>query len=208
MKLTTTQYNITWELKMKRLFILFVAAAFVWVGCSDESGIVNPEKPSKNYEWLTISKDHAGLGVENVVSNELYAEIDGNSGGKVKFDFNFQDLGGQDIQVKGKLKVKKNSYEGTLNLSMLFNDGDPSVFLSPSGLEFNKDLELTLKYKNLDLSGVNPGDEIQFAYIDASGQTVIAQYQQLKVKLNKGKLVVKKAKIPHFSRFGFVKVKD
>ncbi len=203
--------NITWELKMKRLFVLLIAAVFVFVGCSDESGLVNPEKPAKNLEWLSMSPaQSASRGIEtSITTTAVFSkEIDGSEGGKIDFDFNFTEYGGQDIKVKGRLNIPKNAFEGTMNISMLFNDASPYVNLSPSGYDFNKELKLNLRYKNLNLDGINPGDQIEFAYIDSNGETVVADYQSLQFDLSKGKVKVQKALIPHFSRFGFVKADD
>ncbi len=193
---------------MKRLSILLIAALFVMIGCSDESGIVGPEQPTKNLQWLSMKPAHSGAGIESIATTSFTETIEGNKGGKIKFNFNFADFGGEDVEVKGKLKIPKDAFVGVMDITIEFNDASPSVVLSPSGVTFDEELELDIKYKNLNLDGLTENDEIGFAYIAANGETVMTEYQSLNVNLNKNKVKVVQAEIPHFSRFGFVKVDD
>jgi hypothetical protein len=67
---------------------------------------------------------------------------------------------------------------------------------------FNKPLEYTLLLQGLDLTGVNLAN-VKFVYQAADGSIHECESDGVDVDLNKGKVKVNKAKIPHFSRYGF-----
>jgi hypothetical protein len=69
---------------------------------------------------------------------------------------------------------------------------------------FNEPLEYTLELKGVDLTGIDP-DSIDFVYQGEDGTVYQCEYKSIEVKLNEGKVKVEKAKLPHFSRYGFVK---
>lgn len=195
----------TRELYMKRVLILLTVAVFFIIGCSDESGIVTPENQTKNVEWLSFKTTNASHGIEDINTTSITEIIDGSMGGNINFNFSFD---GTDIKVKGKLKIPKGAFEGTKEIEIVFNDEFPTILLNPAGTTFQKDLKLSLSYKNFELNEVSPHDLIAFVYIDNEGNQVVTEFQNLIVELNKSKLSVIQAKIPHFSRFGFVKVAD
>ena len=53
------------------------------------------------------------------------------------------------------------------------------------------------------LSGINPST-VKFAYLATNGSVQYAQHEGITVDLATGTLGVLKAKIPHFSRYGFI----
>ena len=69
---------------------------------------------------------------------------------------------------------------------------------------FNKNLEYTLTYKGIDLTGVDP-ETVKFCYIASDGSIVEAENSGIEVHIEDGKIKVKKALIPHFSRYGWVR---
>ena len=73
---------------------------------------------------------------------------------------------------------------------------------SPS-MEFNKKASFSITYQGLKLYGINISD-IKFAYIASDGSVQYAENEGITVDKYMGILKVKNAKIPHFSRYGFV----
>ena len=64
-------------------------------------------------------------------------------------------------------------------------------------------VDYTIIYEGLDLTGINPED-VDFYYFSQNGALVKAEYDRLEVNIATGRLFVLDAKLPHFSRYGFV----
>ena len=85
----------------------------------------------------------------------------------------------------------------------MYIPSDRIVQLIPPSMVFNKPLIFTITYTGIDLSTINPAD-VKFAYIAADGSVQYAVNDGIVVDLAIGKLQVINARIPHFSRYGFV----
>ncbi len=182
---------------MKRFTIIFAILGFLVFGCIEESSIVGPDlQVSQNIEktWVELPSNLKLSKTETV--SKL---IDGQAGGKINFKIEFEEL-----KVKGNLKIEKKSFEGEEELFITLDDQTTSATFGPSPFEFNKPLLYTVKYTGLDLEGFNPED-FDFYYLSAGGELVKAEYNSLYVNIKKGVLKVTKAKIPHFSRYGFAR---
>lgn len=191
---------------MRHSLILAVLLTFFIFGCTENSSLVNPGTESNNLEWISLqSNSLAKITGEDLVFTKL---IDPEKGGTIKIKVK------DDISIKGKLKVPKNSFDG--EASTLFKNGEastlftiqlaPDIFtidFDPSGLEFDPDLTFSIVYKdvNLDESDKN----IKFGYLHSDGTIQIVEDAKLIIDINNGILGVKNVKIDHFSRYGFVK---
>ena len=181
---------------MKNLLTLGLFLLLVFFGCKQESDITSPvgDNTIQKPNWL-ITLPSNGLGIETVHSaSEL---IDGSKGGDVQLRGEFGE-----IKIDSRLHIFSGSFTGFLTISTHIDDVNCLTTFGPS-YEFNTPLEYTLMFQGLDLTGVNP-DDVKFVYQAADGSIHECESDGVDVDLNKGKLKVNKAKIPHFSRYGFV----
>jgi hypothetical protein len=184
---------------MKKIPIILCLLALAIPGCFTDNS-VNPDfgiQGEKNFKnW--IQSDESGV-IELQKETQLVQSIDGQSGGKIVYDVKVARL-----RVSGELIVPENSFEGVVDVSTLFNSKNTTQTFGPSPFTFEKTLLLTLEYKGVNLKNVNP-DEIDFYYIDNSGQFHKAEYSSITVDTAEGVLKVENAKINHFSRWGWAK---
>jgi hypothetical protein len=181
---------------MKKVFTALIFSALVFFGCNQEPDITSPvgDNTIQEPNWL-ITLPPNGLGIETVYSaSEL---IDGSKGGDVQLRGTFDG-----IKIDSRLHIHSDSFSGFLTISTHIDNVHCLTTFSPSFV-FNTPLEYTLMFQELDLTGVNP-DDVKFVYQAADGSIHECESDGVDVDLNKGKLKVNKAKIPHFSRYGFV----
>ncbi len=187
---------------MKKLLTLAALVSLFFFGCDQETDITSPTDgfSDQPVNWITlpsptgmsvnsISFTHSEL-INGVVGGAviLKAEYDGGPFGKVKID--------------SKLKIKKNSFAGILDISTTCFPEEGLVEFGPL-MVFEKDLEYTLEYEGIDLSGVNP-ETVKFVYIADDGSIVEAEHSGIDVDIEEGEIKVRAALISHFSRYGFV----
>ena len=84
---------------------------------------------------------------------------------------------------------------------MVLEDVNGTITYSPS-MNFNVPAILDLDYRGIDLTGINP-DSIDFVYHNPNGNFDSAEYDEIRVNVEDGRLELKDAKIPHFSRYGY-----
>ncbi len=182
---------------MKKSLLTIALLGFFIFGCAENSSIVGPDyqvSESSGKTWIQLPSNL------KLFKTETFSElINGRIGGKISFRVDFGD-----IKVNGTLKIKKNSFEGEEEISVLIDDRSTTTTFTPSPFEFNKPLIYSVKYKGLDLQGFNP-DDFDFYYTSPNGEMIKAEYSSLNVDIDKGILEVKKAKLPHFSRYGFAR---
>ena len=106
------------------------------------------------------------------------------------------------IHVDSKLVILSGSFTGSMTISTNIDDVNFLTTFGPSYV-FNKPLEYTLLLQGLNLNGVNPAN-VKFVWVATDGSIHECASDGVDVDLAKGKLKVNKAKIPHFSRYGFV----
>jgi hypothetical protein len=185
---------------MKNLLTLGLFSLLVFFGCNQEADLISPEGDNTIQEpnWLvSLSND---LGIETIhTASEL---IDGDKGGNVNFKGDFPGGPFDKIHVDSKLVIHSGSFTGSMVISTNIDDVNLLTTFGPSYV-FNQPLEYTLLIQGIDLTGVNPED-VKFVYQASDGSIHECISDGVDVDLNKGKVKVNKAEIPHFSRYGFV----
>lgn len=184
---------------MKKILLsVFLLAGFIFTGCWPETAVA-PDYSSTpaNKSWIELP-GASSLSIETLFSkSEL---IDGSKGGKIKLKEKY----GSNLEVEAELDIPKNAFSGTQLVTILLDDQTTSATFSPTPFVFNKSLSLSLEYEGLDLSDLGTS-EIDFYYIGVNGEFILAEHDGVTVDVRKGKLKVKNASIPHFSRYGFTK---
>lgn len=183
---------------MKRILILCaVFLVGVW-GCNNQDSVLEPNQPSNQAQTIQF------ISLPNILEksdngNSLFDSqiINGKNGGELETEFSNSWL-----EIKAKLTVPENAFDGTKKLTMQVSRNSTSVDFGPSGTVFQNSCKLDLEYKGLNLKNVNPNNVI-FAYIDNSGNVTKIQYDALIIDKQNKVLKVVGAEINHFSRFGF-----
>ncbi len=174
--------------KMKNLLTsILLLFAFILGGCQEESMITGPEDNAQ------------GTRLGKVTTLTKTQTINGNVGGLIILNGNYENASGRKINIDAKLEIPPNAFFGTKTITISTDSVIAGVHLNPS-MVFNKALKLDLTFFNLDLYALGPINN--FSYI-GNGYTYPVQHEGIEKSYPLGKLKVKKAKIWHFSRYGF-----
>ena len=179
---------------MKTTLLLF---AFFLLGCAD-----TPISPVKNddhsYQFIKLPKK-SGMSVETIFS--VTETIDGDFGGIMRLKESYVAADGHTVYIDIKLKVKPGSFDGEVNITLTADDEFAAVQFSPA-MDFDIPVELDIKFEGIDLN-LTTGD-YDFVFIDDDGNIEVVTFNAIHVNESRGKISVTKAKLHHFSRYGFV----
>lgn len=198
-----------------KFILTYIFTILILLGCQEISNVTDPlndnnsnileKNPSvqQEYEMILLPpKAPEWQGVTFSVSKE----INGNVGGEVRmFEYYITDSG-LPFFIYVKLEIPKKAFHGTKTITMTLDDEYASIHFDP-GMNFKKDLILNQYFQGIDLFFFrgNYMEEMDFVFIDDDGN--IEMMERNGVTLNKqiGLIEVLDAKIPHFSRFGWVR---
>ncbi len=169
---------------MKVKLILLSLFLLLIFGCQENNSLIEP-----NNEQLNLEK------TSSTIASNSYL-IDGRNGGSINVEYNWKNAQGQKSKVVAELKIPKNAFSGSKEFSMTFNLNKFSVDLYPSPTTFDKPLLLNLKFKNVNVLD----KDLDFKYLDGNENVV---YDENIVDVPTGTLEVKKARLNHFSEWGW-----
>ncbi len=130
--------------------------------------------------------------------------IDGVKGGDIKLSGNYYLPNGREIQYRSELEFLPGAFDGELEITNTIFTKFADATFKPHIPSFNIPAVYNLELKGLDLTGVIPS-EVLFVYMDSNGDYELVQCEKIEVEIEKGKMKITGAQLPHFSRFGFVK---
>jgi len=187
---------------MKRYIYLFALLTLLVIGCSEQSSVLSPNNNVNTNEpnWMALPKAE-GMQVNGEVSTSKL--IRGNNGGNISLNYKFRDSQSGIVTLKSDIRFPKLSFSGNVTFTITHDNLSCVAAFGPSFV-FNKDLILNVKYIGIDLTGINPST-VKFAYIAADGSVQYAVNDGIVVDLSTGTLEVINAKIPHFSRYGWLR---
>ena len=186
---------------MRTALFSFLLSAVLLLGCADTS--ISPvESDSHSYQLIKLPPK-AGLSVENTFS--VTKTINGDEGGTIKIKESYVAEDGHTVKIDVKLNIKKNSFEGNVDITMTVDDDFAAVNFTPD-MVFDKPTTLDVKFEGIDLKELElvTGD-YDFVYIDDAGIVEEIEHDGVTVKESNGEIRVKKAKLNHFSRYGFTR---
>jgi len=128
--------------------------------------------------------------------------IDGQSGGEIEFDYEFVTSEGNTISIWAKLNIPNGAFDGVEEIWMIVNNEFGTISFYPH-IVFNEPADFDATYTGIDLSGINP-NSVDFIFQNYDGSPEQITYDEITTMISEGKLELIKAKIPHFSRYGFV----
>ena len=186
---------------MKKILLALAIAVPLLIGCSDS--IISPEFQDKENNnqasWITLPKN-PGMSIEEEYSASEV--INGNEGGEVKLNIDYKTETGIHLKINTKIKVPKGAYDGDKNITMIINSNNGTATFYPSPESFNQPLKFDLEIEGIDLSGYNP-KSLDFVYLAPDSSFEAVECHKIEVKVDKGKLKVDDALIPHFSVYGW-----
>ncbi len=217
---------------MRRYIYLFTALTLFVVGCSEESNMLSPVNNvntlynTQEPNWITLPLSNTDANGSSLMAKPmtgankwidaescdqigseviLFAAeyIEGHKGGSIKIDEKIPGGPFGEIDVKAELKFPKDAFIGNKNITMVIETSFGTATFSPHAT-FEKCAVYNAEIKGLDLSGINPSD-IDFVYKTEKGKYEFIDKSKIEVDLKDGKLKVRDAKLPHFSRYGFVR---
>ncbi|MBN1302603.1 MAG: hypothetical protein JW995_15400 [Melioribacteraceae bacterium] len=195
---------------MKKLYTILTVMMLMMIGCNNQELIVDPSNQlqqvnetfkfeGRDVSWIklpapedqSLPKNHStGKWCNSWLDNEL----------EIRTGYFSWRKGW--VSVSASLFFERNSFTGKKFITMSIDDESGEGTFSPHGLWF-KPAIYNLTVKGLDLSGINPSD-IAFVYMNPNGTYERVDYDNLYVDIQSGTLQIVNAKLPHFSRFGFV----
>ncbi len=166
---------------------------------TDDSSKISSDSPK---HLLEVEMDFLDLD-DVFVANK---EIDGSVGGQITLDTVFTEPDGNLISIQASLTIKPNSFNGTKNITIRPDPLSGSIRFSPE-MTFDLPLELDLKYTGINLTrlGFDSNAKTDFVYQANDGTTQFILYDECKIKWHEQEIKVKKAELPHFSRYVFVR---
>ncbi len=184
---------------MKKILITLAIAALFMFGCQDQNSVVEPVKqkvqqPKTEKHWIAFS-DNQKSSIEG--TRTWFQAIDGDVGGLFKDTKNLSPT----VSAYVEIWVPQGAYSGTKIISATLSSETLTASFGPSPTTFNTPIYYTVEYFGVDLSGINK-DDIDFYYVAEDGSLQKAEYAELYVEDDW--LCVVDAKLPHFSRYGFV----
>ena len=195
---------------MKRTLILItLLLAAVW-GCSENYSITEPvnqdnesvtQSVTAEPNWFKLPK-FVSKGLNKGTGFRVTKMVKANKNTKMSIKDDFEGPNGK-VKVDIKIDFKKGTVPNDTEITMTFNTENGVLTFSPHMI-FNKDAQLELKYDGLDLDGVEEGD-INFLYLAPDGNYEPIDKTKIKIKVKNGELSLKHGKIPHFSRYGFIR---
>ncbi len=183
--------------KIKILAVLILT--FTLVSCSD-SILNNPE--TAQMDNTSLHKSGKKLQNDNPPTT-VTKSINGKTGGVINLIGLYIGLDLRIITVNAKLTIPPAAFEGTKNITLTADWQTPGIICQPA-MDFDVPLTLDLLYVGVDLLALLFNqNNVFFAYIGDDGTVKPCKYEGIDINLLTGLLGVRKAKIEHFSRYGF-----
>lgn len=185
-----------------RILFGFVALllALNLTSCSQETLPVNPsanDLQSGNLEFLSFGTSSQSL-QKKIIQSEF---IERKKGGTLHLKYKTDDL-----KIDIKLKIHKDSIQDDSKFLMNIDSeqflANLDVVFGPHGTQFSIPADLNIEVEGLDLSELNSEETIDVYYDNQeAGQWEKMVSEDIKIDFKKGKIKIKKAKLPHFSRY-------
>jgi hypothetical protein len=187
---------------MKKLTSTIAMLLLLAFGCTDQTNITSPEQSVQTQEpnWIALPQG-TGLQVNQIFS--VSKNIVHKDGGTMSLNASYQGGNYGTVTITSTLFFPKACEPGKGQVYTMSHDDSYCVTTFGPPTDFDKELTFNITYTGVNLTGINPST-VKFAYIAADGSVQYAVNDGIIVNLATGKLGVINAKIPHFSRYGFV----
>lgn len=182
--------------------LILVLISLFFFSCENTENSVLPTDSSANLTNNLSSQD-IDYTPESI---KISKTINGVTGGEILLDTTIQISPDNQIKVSFNLTFDPNSFSGTKNITVITNPSQGSIQFSPA-MKFDLPAKLDLNYTGIDLKalGFISNSKVDFVYINNNGNIEYILKDEVKIKFQKNQVYTKKALLPHFSRYAFVK---
>ena len=181
------------------VFVLLLSGLGFW-GCSD-SLVTEPQNE------IAVEKTNETNLAKFSFPSELSVtkRINGEKGGIIPLVGIYKTKDEKIITTIATLTIPRGAFGGTKEISITTDKSDPVLSFSPE-IKFNEPLKLNLTFLGFDLKALGLDQtNTRFNYISNDGRTEAVLNDGIDVEASRGFLSVKRARIEHFSRFGFTR---
>jgi hypothetical protein len=187
---------------MKYLLTLSLASLILFFGCEKFSEPASPESttPTKQLTLISIPEPAGGLSVEALLTK--YQKVDGDDGGYFQASFAYEGGPFGKVYCSSVLVFSPGAFNGVTEIQKTL-DSETAVMTFGPSMQFDIPVTFSLKIAGLDLSSINQ-ETLDFVYIAPDGTYQNCEYAYVYMDVDSGTLVVRNAKLNHFSRYGFV----
>jgi len=197
---------------MKKLITVTLLVGFLFLGCQDNNSVLEPDKEleiealSKN-PFIEGPEDEVMQSYKSVLPKIKYSKnytMNGDSGGKIieKHQWNYST---GKLKLEAYLTIPKGAFDGDLTFDLVFNPNLLSMELHPTPYAFNIPVVLDLKFKGIpEIYDIDP-ENLDFQYYKPNGTFEYVEYDDITWNAESRTLMVKKAKLHHFSRYGWTR---
>ena len=154
-------------------------------------------------DWLALPPLEDELAPSDGILFFEGVEIDGAEGGSIKVSGKYLAADGSKIEVKSELKFQKGAFEGKRVITQKIHTKYGYTEFQPA-MEFDIPAEYKIELKGLDVANMDTKN-LNYIYMSPDGGYEAVDHEFILIDKLKGKLKVEKVKLPHFSRYGFVK---
>ncbi len=181
--------------------LICISLLMVFIACEQKEPLstdLNNSNTSPQIQFLSFADLANSLKKETTV----YQWIDADRGGVINLEHN----GDAGLYIKNKFIIWPYTMSESAEIGISIDDetfeGCMDVKFSPHGIVFSQPASLNIYASGLDFDGVNT-DELGIYYDnEETGAWEEMECDEFNVYPDEGKLSVKNAKIPHFSRYG------
>ena len=179
----------------------------LFVSCNEDPGVLSTKSNNgEEFETYPPGADSIfiplNLPPSEIPNLRVSKVIDGNDGGKIEFDYEYQTKDGNTITISAELEFEDGAFDGIEEIWMIFNNETATISFYPH-LVFNEEVELEVEYTGIDLSGFNP-NTVDFIFQNYDGTIENVEYDEIEIDVSNGTIELDDAELTHFSRYGFV----
>jgi len=193
---------------MKTITLILLGLIFL-AGCDNSiDEIVNSPAITPLLTETEVSEDdllplpkRSALWMDSVFT--MSQEIDGAVGGKMILEKYYISEDGDSVSFKADLTIPEGAFQGVRTITITADDRVAFVHFYPE-MAFEKELKFNQSFKGLNLENYESG-KIDFCYLAPDGTIEVIKRDGVEIKLREGQVKVSKAKLHHFSRYGWVR---
>jgi len=193
---------------MKSIFLLITFLLLTSWGCSENNPLSEPVNQTNLSvaQSITAEPNWIKLPAPKYQSlNKIFKKtklIKANKDCYMGIEKDYDDADGNRIRVEVNMKFLAGTLNEDTEITMKVNSKTGVLTFSPH-MEFNKNAKLTFLVIAPQFKGIE-AEDVSFRYLAPDGSYEYVDVKRIVVDSKKGKLKVVKAKVPHFSRYGFV----
>jgi hypothetical protein len=190
--------------KMKKYISVIVLLSLFVIGCTEQTSVTSPVNKVQTQEpnWISLPNGESGMSVMSMPIFEVSKNINGKNGGRLNINERYDGGPFGEVKVKAQIEFPKGSFTDTKYITMILDTQfGLATFLPHSN--FDKDAIYNVEFWGLDLSSIDPS-KVNFVYQAEDGSYEYIERSRIQVDVKNGWLKLTDARLPHFSRYGFV----